>query len=153
MKKNILIDATTVTSQVDGLSHCIINLIKYLPAQSFDKFNYTVLINKGVKRKLLTELFYSTQINIIEAKIAPIGPKRDWDMFWFLLKYKKKFDLIHITSNNYPLALKNGVSTIHDITFKKYFDNPEYCYKKCFKKGPANYCSIAGYKKRLNRYL
>jgi glycosyltransferase involved in cell wall biosynthesis len=128
MKKNILIDATTVTSQVDGLSHCIINLIKYLPAQSFNKFNYTVLINKGVKRKLLTELLYGTQINVLEAKIAPIGPKRDWDMFWFLLKHKKKFDLIHITSNNYPLALKNGVSTIHDITFKKYFDNPKYTF-------------------------
>ena len=38
MKKRILIDASTVTSQIDGLSHYIINLIKYLPEASFEKF-------------------------------------------------------------------------------------------------------------------
>ncbi len=128
MKKKILIDASTVTSQIDGLSHYIINLIKYLPQQSFDKFDYSVLINKGLKRNALTELLTDPRINVIEANIASIGPRRDWDMFWFLRKYKHKFDLIHITSSNYPLALKNGICTVHDITFKKYFDSPKYTF-------------------------
>ncbi len=128
MKKKILIDATTVTSQIDGLSHYIINLIKYLPEESFGTFDYTVVINKGLERKALTDLFADTRIHVIEAKVASIGPRRDWDMFWFLRKHKKNFDLIHITSSNYPMFLKGGICTIHDITFKKYFDSPKFTF-------------------------
>ena len=128
MKKRILIDASTVTSQIDGLSHYIINLIKYLPEASFERFEYSVVINKGLERKALTDLLTDPRIQVIEAKIASIGPRRDWDMFWFLRKHKKKFDIIHITSSNYPIVLKNGICTIHDITFKKYFDNPRFTF-------------------------
>lgn len=128
MKKKILIDATTVTSQIDGLSHCILNLIKYLPEDSFEKFEYSVLINKGLQRKAIMGPLNDPRIQVIEKDIAPIGPKRDWDMFWFLRKYEKQFDLVHITSNNYPFALKNGVCTIHDITFKRYFDSPRFTF-------------------------
>jgi len=128
MKKRILIDASTVVSIVDGLSHCIINLIKYLPEESFDKFEYTILINKGLQRKALTDLLLDPRFKVIEKKIAPIGPKRDWQMFWFLRKYQKQFDLVHITSNNYPFALKNGLATVTDITFKQFFDNPKFTF-------------------------
>ncbi len=128
MKKKILIDASTVTAQVDGLSHCILNLIRYLPEASFEKFEYSVLINKGLQRKAITGMLNDPRIQVIEKDIAPIGPKRDRDMFWFLKKYEKRFDLVHITSNNYPFALKKGVCTIHDITFKRYFDSPRFTF-------------------------
>ena len=128
MKKRILIDATTVVSLEDGLSHFIINLIRYLPKDSFDKFEYSVLINKGMQRKELSDLLKDPRLHVIEERIAPIGPKRDWQMFWFLRKHKKNFDLIHITSNNYPFALKNGIATVHDITFKQFFDNPRFTF-------------------------
>lgn len=148
MKKKVLIDATPVTSLVDGLSHYIINLIKYLPGQSFNEFEYTILINKGLIREEFTSFLANGKYKILEKKIAPIGPKRDWDMFWFLLKYKKKFDLIHITSNNYPFSLGRGICTIHDITFKRYFDHPKYSFnlattymneviKRCLKRSTA----------------
>ena len=128
MKKKILIDASTVTSQLDGLSHYILNLIKYLPEASFEIFDYSVLINKGLQRKAITDQLSDPRIQVIEAGIAPIGPKRDWNMFWFLSKHQKDFDLVHITSNNYPFALKKGVCTIHDITFKKFFDSPPFTF-------------------------
>lgn len=128
MKKRILIDASTVVSLEDGLSHFIINLIRYLPEESFEKFDYTVLVNKGMQRKELTDLLKDPRLHVIEQKIAPIGPKRDWQMFWFLRKHKKDFDLIHITSNNYPFALNNGIATIHDITFKRFFDTPRFTF-------------------------
>ncbi len=128
MKKKILIDATTVTPLVDGLSNYIINLIKYLPAESFDEFEYTILINKGLKRDEFTSFIRAENFEVLEKSIAPIGPKRDWDMFWFFLKYRKKFDVVHITSNNYPFILNNGIITIHDITFKRFFDNPKYTF-------------------------
>ena len=129
MKKKILIDATPVVPFVDGLSNYIINLIKYLPAESFNEFEYTVLLNKGLKKEEFTSFVRCGNFKILEKKIAPIGPERDWDMFWFLLKYKSRFDLIHITSNNYPFALGKGICTIHDITFKSYFDHPKYSFK------------------------
>jgi glycosyltransferase involved in cell wall biosynthesis len=130
MKKKILIDATSVTPRVDGLSNYIISLIKYLPSESFEEFEFTVLINKGLRKEEFTSFIRAGKFNVLEKKIASIGPKRDWNMFWFLLKYRNKFDLIHITSSNYPFALSKGVCTIHDITFKEYFDNPWYSFNQ-----------------------
>jgi glycosyltransferase involved in cell wall biosynthesis len=126
MKKKILIDASTVVYQEDGLSHAIINLIKYLPADSFDRYEYTILINQGLQRKEMIDLLKDPKYKVIEHKIAPIGPKRDWNMYWFMRKYGRQFDLVHITSNNYPLALRNGIATVHDITFKKMFDSRSF---------------------------
>ena len=129
MKKRILIDASTVISKIDGLSQYIINLIKHLPEESFDIFDYSVLVNKDLNRNALTDILKDQRFTIIEARIAPIGPKREWDMFWFLRKYKTKFDLFHSTSNQYPLYLKKGIATIHDITFRKYLNAPWYTFK------------------------
>ena len=129
MKKRILIDASTVISKIDGLSQYIINLIKHLPKESFDIFDYSVLVNKNLNRNALTDILKDQRFTIIEARIAPIGPKREWDMFWFLRKYKAKFDLFHSTSNQYPLYLKKGIATIHDITFRKYLNAPWYTFK------------------------
>lgn len=129
MKKRILIDASTVISKIDGLSQYIINLIKHLPEESFDIFDYSVLVNKNLNRNALTDILKDQRFTIIEARIAPIGPKREWDMFWFLRKYKTKFDLFHSTSNQYPLYLKKGIATIHDITFRKYLNAPWYTFK------------------------
>ena len=112
----------------DGLSNYIIGIIRHLPKESFEHFEYTILINPGLQRAELIPFIKNNQFAILEKKIRPIGPKRDWDMFWFLKKYEATFDLIHITSNNYPLSLKKGICTIHDITFKRYFDSPKYSF-------------------------
>jgi len=122
MKKKILIDATTVVEKKDGLSQYIISLLEHLPAGAFDTFDFLVLISKGNKRRELWDVLRTGKFRIIEANISPIGPKRDWDMFFFLKKHKHIFDLFHSTSNQYPLSLKNGIATVHDITFRKYLD-------------------------------
>jgi glycosyltransferase involved in cell wall biosynthesis len=121
-KKSILIDATPVTKQVDGLSHYIINLIKYLPSTVFDLFDVTVLVNNNVDRPELQELFLDLRLNKLIFKIAPAGPKRDFDFLRFKLKYAKKFDIFHCTCNWYPVFFRNGITTVHDITYKKAFD-------------------------------
>ena len=128
MKKKILIDASTVMDTADGLSNYIIGIIRHLPRESFNYFDYSILINPGLNRPDLIAYIENNSFTILKEKIRPIGPKRDWDMFWFLKKYESKFDLIHITSNNYPLTLKKGICTIHDITFKRYFDSPKYSF-------------------------
>lgn len=129
MKKRILIDATTVVEKVDGLSQYIINLLTHFPVSAFEKFEFSVLINKGVQRKEIWDILNEGRFKIIETNIAPIGPRRDWDMFWFLRSHKKSFDLFHSTSNQYPLFLKKGIATVHDITFRKYFDMPWWTFQ------------------------
>lgn len=129
MKKRILIDATTVTSITDGLSQYIINLLKNFPEEAFNEFDFSVLVNKGVDRKELWEVLNSGRFGIVESSIAPIGPKRDRDMFFFYRKNKKYFDTFHSTSNQYPLCIPNGIATIHDITFRFYFDKPWWTFR------------------------
>lgn len=128
MKKRILIDATTVIDKVDGLSTYIINLLKNLPVESFNIFDYTILVHTGAIRPELETLLASGRFAVIKKNIASIGPKREWDMFWFLKKHKNSFDLFHSTSNYYPMFLKGGVATVHDITFRKYFNAPWWSF-------------------------
>ena len=128
MKKRILIDATTVVEKVDGLSRYIINLLAHFPKEAFDKFDFSVLIIKGVQREELWKVLQQGNFKVIETEISPIGPKRDWGMFMFLRKNKNSFDLFHSTSNQYPLYLKGGVATVHDLTFRKYFDTPWWTF-------------------------
>lgn len=126
-KLRIWIDATTVTSQKDGLSQYIINLLQHLPAAALDTFAFTVLLNKNLQRPELFDAITQNRLAVIETTIAHIGPKRDWDMYWFLRKHRQSYDLFHSTSNQYPLVLKKGIATVHDITFKnypRYFDGP-----------------------------
>lgn len=122
MKFRIIIDATTIGKKKDGLSQYIIGLINNLPAESFEQFEFILLINPGVDRQELSAALQSGKFTILTKKISSIGPKRDWDMFWFLLKNKSTFHLFHSTSNQYPFFLKNGIATIHDIIFSKYLD-------------------------------
>ena len=123
MQKRILIDATTIIEKKDGLSQYIISILDHLPATVFDEFHLMVLVNKGLKRKEFWDVVSRNKFEIIEANIAPIGPKRDRDMLVFFKGFKNRFDLFHSTSNQYPLFLKNGIATVHDITFKKYLDS------------------------------
>jgi len=121
-RKRILIDASPVTDSVDGLSIYIVNLIKHLPPASSAEFEFTILLNPGVDWPDLAAAMRQLGIGELRARVAPIGPRRDWDMFRFLRRHRGAFDLVHITSNNYPFALKGGVCTIHDVTFKRWFD-------------------------------
>jgi glycosyltransferase involved in cell wall biosynthesis len=123
MRKRILIDATTIVEKKDGLSQYIISFLVHLPEASFSIFDISVLVNKGVVRQELWEVIQKRKLAVIERTIAPIGPKREWDMFRFFKQHKGQFDLFHSTSNQYPLCLKKGIATVHDITFKKYLDS------------------------------
>jgi len=126
MKPRIWVDATTIVNQIDGLSHYIIGLLMHMPEEAFKTFEISVLINPTINRPDVEELITSNKFNIVTASIAPIGPQRDWDLGWFLLRNKKKFDIFHSTSTQYPLFLKGGIATVHDLTFKKYFNGRFY---------------------------
>lgn len=124
MRKRILIDATTVTSIPDGLSIYIINVLKHLPDDAVAQFDFAVLADPDVERPDFWEVVRARGIGIVAAKIAPIGPKRDWQMSRWLKRHRGSYDLFHSTSNSYPTAMRGGVTTIHDVTFRRWFHNP-----------------------------
>lgn len=121
MKKIIVIDASSVVGYVDGLSQYIVSILGHLPEESFDEFNYRLLVNKNHQRSDLDPLLATSKFDVYEDKIPLIGPKRDWWFYKFLRKYNHTFDLMHITSTQYPLALKKGVGTIHDMILLHYY--------------------------------
>lgn len=121
-KHRVLIDASPVTNRVDGLAVYIVNLIKYLPESSFDRFDYSVLLNPEVDWPDLAAAMQARPFREIRARIAHIGPKRDWDLRRFMKRHRDQFDLVHITSNNYPFGLAGGIATIHDVTFMRWFE-------------------------------
>lgn len=123
MKPRILIDASTVTSVADGLSNYIISILRHLPPESFEEFDFHVLASPGVDRTDFTRLFEEMPLRPVWEHVAPIGPRRDLGFARFLWKYRGRFDLIHNTTTSFPLALRGGVGTIHDVTFK-YMYNP-----------------------------
>jgi glycosyltransferase involved in cell wall biosynthesis len=124
MKPHILIDASVVISVADGLSVYVINLLKHLPDEAFEQFDFSILLRPGLDRPEFFAALEGRPFRLIEETIAPIGPRRDWDMFRFLRRRGQEFDLVHITSNQYPLFLRHGICTIHDVTFKRWFHNP-----------------------------
>lgn len=123
-RHRILIDASPVTNSNDGLSVYIINLIAHLSPESLLEFDVTVLLNPDVRRRDLAHALRRPGITVLRHRIRPIGPLRDLDMWRFLRRNGHSFDLIHITSNNYPRSLRGGICTIHDVTFKNWFDAP-----------------------------
>ncbi|MGH2553924.1 MAG: glycosyltransferase, partial [Chitinophagaceae bacterium] len=116
-KKTIVIDASSLIGLVDGLSQYIANILKFIPDESFDEFNFRLLINKHHKRPDLNDVLNTGRFEVQEGVIPLIGPKRDFWFYQYLKKYEKSFDLIHITSTQYPLVLKKkGIGTVHDLT-------------------------------------
>ncbi len=121
MKKRILIDASTVSEKTDGLTQYIINLLSNFPDDSFEQYDFSVLVNKNVTNVAFINLMKLGKFKKVEYSVASIGPKRDISFFFFFLKNKNTLDLFHSTSNQYPICLKNGIATVHDITFETYF--------------------------------
>lgn len=117
----ILIDASSVTAHPDGLSTYIVQLVRHLPAAAPD-LAFTALVNPGLSRGDLDEALAHGGMEILTARVAAsIGPRRDWHMARLLWRQRGKFDLIHITATTYPFALKGGVCTIHDLTYRRWF--------------------------------
>ena len=121
-RPRILLDGTALTSTVDGLSIYIVNFIRHIPDDCFNEMDFTILLNEGVDRADLTVAIADRPIEVRRLRIAPIGPRRDIQFAEFLTKHAGEFNLIHILSSNYPISMRGGICTIHDVTFRMAFD-------------------------------
>ena len=118
MKKRLLIDGTTLSSKMDGLSQYTLNIIlNFTPGE----FDYTLLVRPGECDSIYLEQFKALGMAIEEVNIAPIGPKRDFQFKRYLDKHEHRFDMAFIPSNQFPIALSlPSIYTIHDLIYEQY---------------------------------
>lgn len=121
-RPRILLDATGLTTMVDGLSIYIVNLLRHISEDCLSEMAFTLLLNDNVDRADLAAAIAGKPIEIRRLRIAPIGPRRDIQFALFLRRHGSEFDLIHILSSNYPVAMQGGICTVHDVTFRTAFD-------------------------------
>ena len=123
--KKILIDGTTISRQMDGLTQYVVNVVSRLDT-SWAQF--TLWIRPNECDPTYRTLFEQKGIIVEEVAISPIGPKRDWQ-FRRYLKQHTPFDAAWIPSNQYPLFLHlPSVYTVHDIIYERF---PEQLGNHC----------------------
>lgn len=118
MTKHILIDATTVSRHMDGLSQYILNVVSRLPKH--EDRQYHVVVRPGECPEAYAAQWVEAGMEVLEASIDPIGPKREWQ-FRQWLRAQRTFDAALIPSNQYPLALDiPAVYVVHDVIYERF---------------------------------
>lgn len=118
MKKQILIDGTTISRRIDGLTQYILNVVLNLDAAKAD---YTLLLRHGECPENYKEMFEKKGLHTEEADIAPIGPIRDKEFAKWLRKNQHRFDCAFCPSNQFPVAMKLPcVYTVHDLIYENF---------------------------------
>ncbi len=116
--KNILIDGTTISRRMDGLSQYILNVVSRLPLRE-DK-HYTIVVRPNECPEEYLKIWSERGMEILTAPIAPIGPIREWQ-FRQWLRAQRPYDVAIAPSNQYPLALTiPTLYVVHDIIYERY---------------------------------
>ena len=115
--KHILIDGTTMSRRIDGLTQYILNVILRL---DISLARYTLLVRHGECPDNYLQQILDKGIAVEEVNIAPIGPIRDIQFARYLNR-NPRFDAAFIPSNQYPIALKlPAVYVIHDLIYEQF---------------------------------
>ena len=118
MIKRILIDGTTISQRMDGLSQYILNVVSRLP-QRADRC-YSIVVRPDECPHEYCEQWVQKGMEILTASIPPIGPLRDIQ-FRHWLRTQRPFDAALVPSNQYPLALSiPTVYVVHDLIYERY---------------------------------
>lgn len=116
--KHILIDGTSISNHIDGLSQYILNVV--LAWELTKGYHYTLLVRPNECPELYLRLYNKKGIHIEEVDIAPIGPLRDIQFARYLRSHRH-FDAAFIPSNQFPLALRiPALYTIHDLIYEQF---------------------------------
>lgn len=113
--KQILIDGTPISRQMDGLTQYILNVVLHLDTNIAQ---YTLLLRPTQCPPNYWALLRASKITLHEANIAPIGPIRDIQFANYLRKHPY-FEAAFIPSNQYPISLRiPTVYVIHDLIYE-----------------------------------
>ncbi len=120
MKRRIIVDGTTIVPRMDGLTQYILNVVLHLDMVALAEFEVILLLNKKVCSNDWLLRLQKKGISVKYVNIPPIGPARDIKFLIYFLMHKKKSDIFYVCSNQWPIFLKKGVFTIHDLIYERY---------------------------------
>ena len=116
--KHILIDGTTISLRMDGLSQYILNVVSRLPQH--EDWQYHIVVRPNECPQEYLKQWSQQGMEILTASIAPIGPLREWQ-FRRWLRSQGHFDAAFVPSNQYPIALTiPSVYVVHDLIYECY---------------------------------
>lgn len=115
--KHILIDGTSVSRHIDGLTQYILNVVLRL---DMSVARYSLLLREGECPVHYLQQIEAKGVVVEYVKIAPIGPLRDWQMARYL-RQRDDYDGMLVPSNQYPLALRKPlVYVVHDVIYEEF---------------------------------
>ena len=116
--RRVLIDGTTISRQIDGLTQYILNVLVHWEIQ--DGYSYTLIVRPNACPPPYLQLLEKKGFHIESVNIAPIGPWRDIQFAYYLSK-NRGYDVAFIPSNQFPIALRiPSIYTIHDLICERF---------------------------------
>lgn len=118
MVKEVLIDGTTLSRQMDGLSQYILNIVKRLDRSNM---HFTLLLCPGFRNMPYVAPLQELGIRFIELDVPSIGPRRDRVFRRWLRKNQGAYDLFFCPSNQFPAGVHiPSLYVIHDIIYQEF---------------------------------
>lgn len=114
--KQILIDGTPISCQMDGLTQYILNVVLHL---NMDIAQFTLLLRPEQCPAHYWTLLRASKLIIHEEDIAPIGPTRNIQFARYMRKHPY-FDAAFIPSNQYIYLRIPTLYVIHDLIYELY---------------------------------
>ena len=116
--RRVLIDGTTISRQIDGLTQYILNVLVHWEIQ--EGYSYTLIVRPNACPPPYLQLLEKKGFHIESVNIAPIGPWRDIQFAYYLSK-NRGYDVAFIPSNQFPIALRiPSIYTIHDLIYERF---------------------------------
>jgi glycosyltransferase involved in cell wall biosynthesis len=116
--RRVLIDGTTISRQIDGLTQYILNVLVHWEIQ--EGYSYTLIVRPNACPPPYLQLLEKKGFHIECVNIAPIGPLRDIQFAYYLSK-NRGYDVAFIPSNQFPIALRiPSIYTIHDLIYERF---------------------------------
>lgn len=116
----ILIDGTTISAKMDGLSQYILNIVEQFALHHTSSAHFLLLLRQGECPESYLQTYLQAGIEIEFVDIAPIGPLRNIQFAKYLKHNKSRFDRFYEPSNQYPATLQGGIYTVHDLIYELY---------------------------------
>ena len=116
--RRVLIDGTTISRQIDGLTQYILNVLVHW--EIHEGYSYTLIVRPNACPPPYLQLLEKKGFHIESVNIAPIGPWRDIQFAYYLSK-NRGYDVAFIPSNQFPIALRiPSIYTIHDLIYERF---------------------------------
>jgi glycosyltransferase involved in cell wall biosynthesis len=124
--KRLLLDVTTITDDMTGVSRYGIELIKVIISSSEIALSLITNTNLSPDHEIF-KLIENKSIIVHKLNVKGIGPAREWRFLKLSWELADKFDVFHSITSNAPFAFfYKGVGTFHDLKYVLY---PHYMGK------------------------